>query len=53
MAIIKEFLSPVGVMPVVVIEKAEDAVPITEALKAGGIKAVEVTLRTDAALDCN
>ena len=51
MAVTKDFLSPLGVMPVVVIENAEDAVPITEALKAGGIKAVEVTLRTDAALD--
>ena len=51
MAITKEFLAPLGVMPVVVIENAEDAVPITNALKAGGIKAVEVTLRTAAALD--
>ena len=51
MAITKEFLEPVGVMPVVVIDNAEDAVPITNALKAGGIKAVEVTLRTAAALD--
>lgn len=51
MAITKEFLEPVGVMPVVVIDRVEDAVPITNALKAGGIKAVEVTLRTDAALD--
>ena len=51
MAISKEFLEPVGVMPVVVIDRVEDAVPVTNALKAGGIKAVEVTLRTPAALD--
>ncbi len=51
MTITKEFLEPLGVMPVVVIEDAEDAVPMTNALKAGGIKAVEVTLRTAAALD--
>ena len=51
MAITKEFLEPVGVMPVVVIDNVEDAVPVTNALKAGGIKAVEVTLRTPAALD--
>lgn len=51
MAITKEFLSPLGVMPVVVVNDAADAVPITNALKAGGIKAVEVTLRTPAALD--
>lgn len=51
MTITKEFLAPIGVMPVIVIEKVEDAVPITNALKAGGIKAVEITLRTAAALD--
>jgi len=50
-AITKEYLEPLGVMPVVVIDRVEDAVPITNALKAGGIKAVEVTLRTPAALD--
>lgn len=51
MTITKEFLSPLGVMPVVVVNNVEDAVPITNALKKGGIKAVEVTLRTPAALD--
>lgn len=51
MAITKDFLAPIGVMPVVVIDNVEDAVPVTNALKAGGIKAVEVTLRTAAALD--
>ncbi|WNO11098.1 bifunctional 4-hydroxy-2-oxoglutarate aldolase/2-dehydro-3-deoxy-phosphogluconate aldolase [Teredinibacter sp. KSP-S5-2] len=51
MAITKEFLQPFGVMPVVVIHNVEDAVPITNALKAGGINAVEVTLRTPCALD--
>jgi 2-dehydro-3-deoxyphosphogluconate aldolase/(4S)-4-hydroxy-2-oxoglutarate aldolase len=50
-AITKEFLKPLGVMPVVVINDVADAVPITKALKAGGITAVEVTLRTPAALD--
>lgn len=39
------------VMPVLVIERVEDAVPIAEALKAGGLKVLEVTLRTDSALD--
>ncbi len=51
MSITKEFLEPIGVMPVIVIDQVEDAVPITNALKAGGIKAVEITLRTAAALD--
>jgi len=39
------------VVPVLVIEHVEDAVPIAEALMAGGIKVLEVTLRTAAALD--
>ena len=38
------------VMPVVVIDDAKDAAPLAEALIAGGITAIEVTLRTDAAL---
>lgn len=42
-------LSPV--VPVVVIEDAADAVPLAEALLAGGIQVIEVTLRTPAALD--
>ncbi len=51
MPVTKEFLASLGVMPVVVIDKVEDAVPITRALQTGGIKAVEITLRTPAALD--
>lgn len=51
MAVTKEYLAPIGVMPVVVIHRVEDAVPVTRALQAGGIKAVEITLRTDCALD--
>ena len=39
------------VVPVLVIENVEDAVPIAEALMAGGIKVLEVTLRTPAAID--
>ncbi|MBU2918577.1 bifunctional 4-hydroxy-2-oxoglutarate aldolase/2-dehydro-3-deoxy-phosphogluconate aldolase [Psychrosphaera sp. F3M07] len=39
------------VVPVLVIENVEDAVPIAEALMAGGIKVLEVTLRTKAAID--
>lgn len=40
-----------GVMPVMVIDSVEQAVPLAEALKAGGVKALEITLRTDAAWD--
>ena len=39
------------VVPVLVIENVEDAVPIAEALIAGGIKVLEVTLRTPAAIE--
>ncbi|MFJ9897372.1 bifunctional 4-hydroxy-2-oxoglutarate aldolase/2-dehydro-3-deoxy-phosphogluconate aldolase [Streptomyces sp. NPDC091280] len=37
------------VLPVVVIEDAADAVPLARALVAGGLPAIEVTLRTPAA----
>ena len=39
------------VVPVVVIEDASVAVPLARALVAGGLPAIEVTLRTPAALD--
>ncbi|MFC9128395.1 bifunctional 4-hydroxy-2-oxoglutarate aldolase/2-dehydro-3-deoxy-phosphogluconate aldolase [Streptomyces sp. NPDC057099] len=39
------------VIPVVVIEDASDAVPLARALVAGGLPAIEVTLRTPAALE--
>lgn len=39
------------VVPVVIIDDAKHAVPMARALVAGGIRAIEVTLRTAAALD--
>ncbi|MFF9072731.1 bifunctional 4-hydroxy-2-oxoglutarate aldolase/2-dehydro-3-deoxy-phosphogluconate aldolase [Streptomyces sp. NPDC014872] len=39
------------VLPVVVLTDAADAVPLARALVAGGLPAIEVTLRTPAALD--
>ncbi|MFF8975966.1 bifunctional 4-hydroxy-2-oxoglutarate aldolase/2-dehydro-3-deoxy-phosphogluconate aldolase [Streptomyces cellulosae] len=39
------------VVPVVVVEDAADAVPLARALVAGGLPAIEVTLRTPAAPD--
>ena len=39
------------VIPVLVVENAADARPLAEALIAGGLPALEVTLRTNAALD--
>ena len=38
------------VIPVIVIDRVEDALPLAEALLAGGVKVLEVTLRTAAAL---
>ena len=38
------------VIPVIVIDRVEDALPLAEALLAGGVKVLEVTLRTSAAL---
>ncbi len=46
-----EIFSAGKVVPVLVIERVEDAVPIANALLAGGIKVLEVTLRTPAAID--
>ncbi len=43
-------LSSCPLVPVVVIEKSEDAIPLAEALLAGGIKTIEITLRSEAAL---
>lgn len=40
------------VIPVIVIQRVEDAVPMAEALVEGGIKVLEVTLRTPVALQC-
>lgn len=38
------------VVPVIVVDEVEHAVPLAEALVAGGLRALEVTLRTPAAL---
>ncbi|MDB4076790.1 bifunctional 4-hydroxy-2-oxoglutarate aldolase/2-dehydro-3-deoxy-phosphogluconate aldolase [Porticoccaceae bacterium] len=39
------------VVPVITLERVEDAVPLAEALVAGGLKVLEVTLRTEAAIE--
>ncbi|EJK79635.1 2-dehydro-3-deoxy-phosphogluconate aldolase [Agrobacterium rhizogenes] len=39
------------VVPVLVVEDAKSAVPLARALVAGGLKAIEITLRTAGALD--
>lgn len=48
---IKQIMALAPVIPVIVIDRVEDAVPMAEALVAGGLKVLEVTLRTPAALD--
>ncbi|MEO8296698.1 MAG: bifunctional 4-hydroxy-2-oxoglutarate aldolase/2-dehydro-3-deoxy-phosphogluconate aldolase [Burkholderiales bacterium] len=40
------------VIPVIVLRRVEDAVPMAEALVAGGVRVLEVTLRTPVALQC-
>lgn len=40
------------VIPVIVINRVEDAVPMAQALVDGGIRVLEVTLRTAVALQC-
>ena len=42
----------IGVVPVVVLERVEDAVPLADALVAGGLPAAEVTFRTPVAAEC-
>lgn len=46
-----EILALAPVVPVVIVDDAAHAVPMARALVAGGIRAIEVTLRTPAALD--
>ncbi len=51
MRTIEEIMRTAPVIPVLVIEYASQARPLAEALVAGGLKVLEVTLRTPAALD--
>jgi 2-dehydro-3-deoxyphosphogluconate aldolase/(4S)-4-hydroxy-2-oxoglutarate aldolase len=48
---IDRILAPAPVIPVLVIERVEDAAPIAEALVEGGLPVLEVTLRTPVAFD--
>ena len=48
---ISKILSLGPVMPVIVIEQSNHAIPLGEALLTGGIKTIEITLRTSAALN--
>lgn len=44
-------LGKIGIVPVIAIEDAADAVPLGEALLAGGLPCAEITFRTAAAAD--
>ena len=46
-----EILAAAPVIPVLVIDRVEDSLPIARALVEGGLTVLEVTLRTAAALD--
>lgn len=49
MKTMEQILEEYGVVPVVVLKKAEDAIPLADALYKGGLSCAEVTFRTDAA----
>ena len=51
MSPIADLCAHAPVIPVLTIENAADARPLAEALVAGGLPVLEVTLRSDAALD--
>ena len=48
---IREMLSRLRIIPVLTVSSPEQALAVCEALQAGGIQGVEITLRSDAALD--
>lgn len=50
-ASIDQIMSTSPVIPVIVIDDISQACPLAEALVAGGLKVLEVTLRTDCALE--
>ena len=47
---IRDIMSIAPVIPVLIIDKLDHAVPLAEALCAGGLRVLEVTLRTTVAL---
>jgi len=48
---IEKIMNTSPVIPVMVIEQVKDAVPLAKALVAGGLRVLEITLRTQAALE--
>ena len=50
-ALLDAVMTAAPVIPVIVIDRVEDALPLARALVAGGLPVLEVTLRTPAALE--
>ena len=51
MTAIADIMNTAPVIPVIVVDDVDHAVPLARALVAGGLRVLEVTLRTPAALD--
>ena len=51
MSAIADIMNTAPVIPVIVVDDVDHAVPLARALVAGGLRVLEVTLRTPAALD--
>lgn len=49
-AALENILIPARIVPVLTIDRVEDAVPLARALVAGGVNVLEVTFRTEAAV---
>jgi len=49
---VDELMAVQPVIPVITIERQEDAFPLAKALVGAGLRVLEVTMRTDAALIC-
>ena len=47
---IRDILNSNPIVPVVILDRVEDTAPLCEALLQGGIQAIEITLRTEAAI---
>ena len=48
---IADIMQTAPVIPVIVVDEVEQAEPLAQALVAGGLRVLEVTLRTPAALE--
>jgi len=49
--LVKDIIQKTQVIPVLVINKIEDAIPLANALVAGGLNVLEITLRTPIAIE--